>query len=118
MFLCDVPQALQFLDSDLPSDSIQFGYQGDGGASADLYRALAMGTEHLPPHTQGRLAEPSVRADENTADATSLLRGDEPALRDDEHTDDIISLLEENARLRRLLVQLSSIILRNAAEPR
>ena len=69
-----------------------------------------MGTEHLPPNTQGRLAEPSLGVDENTDCVVSLLegalRGDEPSLWGDEHNDDMHSLLEENARLRRLLVQL------------
>jgi hypothetical protein len=32
---------------------------------------------------------------------------------DDEHADDVVSVLEENARLRSLVVKLSEIILRN-----
>ena len=31
----------------------------------------------------------------------------------DEHADDVVSVLEENARLRSLVVKLSEIILRN-----
>jgi hypothetical protein len=42
------------------------------------------------------------------------LRGDEFA--DDESSDDIVSLLEENARLRGLVVKLSDIILRHVAD--
>ena len=73
-----------------------------------------MGTEHLPRNKQGRLAEPSVGVDENTDGAVSLPEdNDEPSLWGDEHSDDMHSLLEENARLRRLLVQLSDLIRRN-----
>ena len=42
----------------------------------------------------------------------------EPSLWDDEHTEDVQSLLEENARLRGLLVQLSDLIRRNVPDPR
>jgi len=82
-----------------------------------------MGIDHPPRNKQGRLGEPSLRADEPTDDALSLLeenalRGDEPALWGDEHTDDVHSLLEENARLRGLLVQLSDLIRRNVVHPR
>jgi hypothetical protein len=35
---------------------------------------------------------------------------------DDYSGDDIISLLEENARLRKLVVRLSEIVLRNVAD--
>jgi hypothetical protein len=82
-----------------------------------------MGTEHLPRNKQGRLAKPSLGVDENTDGAVSLLeekvlRGDEPSLWGDEHTDDVLSLLEENARLRGLVVKLSSLILRNVADRR
>jgi hypothetical protein len=77
-----------------------------------------MGLDHPLRNNQGRLGEPSLRADEPTDDALSLLgenalRGDEPALWGDEHTADVHSLLEENARLRGLLVQLSDLIRRN-----
>ena len=46
------------------------------------------------------------------------LREDEPSLRVDEHTDDVHSLLEENARFRGLLVQLSDLIRRNVVHAR
>jgi hypothetical protein len=36
----------------------------------------------------------------------------------DEHTDDVHSLLEENARLRGLLVQLSDLIRSNVVDAR
>jgi hypothetical protein len=44
----------------------------------------------------------------------SLLECDE--INYDEHTDDVVSLLEENARLRSLVVKLSEIILRNVVD--
>lgn len=34
----------------------------------------------------------------------------------DEHTDNVASLLEDNARLRKLVIKLSEIILRNVAD--
>jgi hypothetical protein len=82
-----------------------------------------MGTDHPPRNKQGRLGEPSLRAEEPADDALSLLeenalREDEPALWGDEHTDDVHSLLEENARLRGLLVQLSNLIRRNVVHSR
>jgi hypothetical protein len=39
-----------------------------------------------------------------------------PSLWVDEHTDEVHSLLEENARLRGLLVQLSDLIRRNIVQ--
>ena len=35
---------------------------------------------------------------------------------DDYSEDDVVSLLEENARLRKLVIRLSEIVLRNVAE--
>jgi hypothetical protein len=35
---------------------------------------------------------------------------------DDEHSDDVLSLLEENARLRGLVVKLTDLILKNVAD--
>ncbi len=43
-------------------------------------------------------------------------RREDCRLRDDEHADDVLSLLEENARLRGLVVKLSNLILRNVAD--
>jgi hypothetical protein len=34
---------------------------------------------------------------------------------DDDYGDDVVSLLEENARLRKLVIRLSEIVLRNVA---
>ena len=35
---------------------------------------------------------------------------------DDEHSDDIVSLLEENARLRGIVIKLTDIILKSVAD--
>jgi hypothetical protein len=43
----------------------------------------------------------------------SLLREDDT---DDEESDNVLSLLEENARLRGLVVKLTDIILKNVAD--
>jgi hypothetical protein len=43
---------------------------------------------------------------------------DESPLPGDESTDDVLSLLEENARLRGLVVKLSNLILKNVADRR
>jgi hypothetical protein len=56
-----------------------------------------MGTEHLPPNKQARLAEASLWGDE--------------------HSRDMHSLLEENALLRRILVKLD-LVLKKVVEPR
>jgi len=53
--------------------------------------------------TQERLDGSALGCDENTYD---------------EHTGDVVSLLEENARLRRLVVKLSDIVLRNVIDRR
>jgi len=47
-------------------------------------------------------------------DGSSLGRDDDTY---DEYTDDdVVSLLEENARLRKLVVRLSELVLRNVAD--
>jgi len=46
-------------------------------------------------------------------DASSFTRDD---FADDSSDDDIVSLLEENARLRKLVLSLSEIVLRNVKE--
>jgi hypothetical protein len=87
------------LVSNLPPDSIHFGRgQGDWGSFSHLIGVLAMGTEYPQRNKQGRLGEPS--------------------LWNDEHPDDVHSPLEENARLRGLLVQLSDLIRRNVLDPK
>ena len=77
---------------------------------------------HPPRNKQGRPCEPSLWANEPIDDALppleDALREDESSLWVDEHTDDVHSLLEENARLRGLLVQLSNLIRRNVVHAR
>jgi hypothetical protein len=81
-----------------------------------------MGIDHPPRDAQAHLAKPLLWVAEPTDASFSLLenalRGDEPSLWDDEHTEDVRSLLEENARLRRLLVQLSALICKNVVHAR
>ena len=94
-----------------------------GAPSAICIGVLVMGTEHLPRNKQSRLPAASLGVDENTNFAVSLLeenalRGDEPSLWGDEHSDDMHSLLEENARLRGLLVQRSDLIRKNVVHAR
>jgi hypothetical protein len=76
-----------------------------------------MRIEQLPRNKQRRPAEPSLWVDENNDSAVSLLeKNDEPLFEDDECGDDIPSLLEENARLRGLLVKLSDLLLKNLVD--
>jgi hypothetical protein len=77
-----------------------------------------MEADYPPRDEQGRPGEPSLCVDEPADDALLTLQenalgGDEPAPWSGEHAGDIPSLLEENARLRGLLVQLSDLIRRN-----
>ena len=111
-----MPQAIQFLDLNLPPDSNQFGL-GDWGTLAILFGVLVMGTDYPLRDKQDHFAIPSLWVAEPVDDSLSLLetalREGEPSLWDGEHTEEVLSLLEENARLRELLVQLSSLILKN-----
>ena len=75
----------------------------------------------FPP--QDNLDDVSGRADQPTDHVLSLLEGDEwvgeddsSLWDDDERTDDDLSLLEENARLRGLVVTLSNLLIKNVAE--
>lgn len=74
-----------------------------------------------PLQKNGRSGEPSLWVHEPADHAALLedsLREDEPSLWADEHTDDVHALLEENARLRGLLAQLSDLIRRNVVQAR
>jgi hypothetical protein len=62
-----------------------------------------MGSTYPRHGTQERLDGSALGCDENTYD---------------EHTGDVVSLLEENARLRKLVVKLSEIVLRNVIDRR
>jgi hypothetical protein len=64
-----------------------------------------MGTAYPPDGKRGSLQE--------CLDESSL-RGEE--FTEDEHPKDVISLLEENARLRGLVVKLTDLILKNVAD--
>jgi hypothetical protein len=79
-----------------------------------------MGTDHSPRDKQAHLAIPSLwvakPADDSLSRLENALRGDEPSLWDGEHTEDVNSLIDENARLRGLVVQLSTLILKNVTQ--
>ncbi len=81
-----------------------------------------MGTVHPLCDKQAHLAKPSLWVAEPADNSLSLLenalREDEPPLWDGEHTEEVYSLLEENARLRGLLVQLSNLIRKNVVHAR
>ena len=62
-----------------------------------------METDHPPRDKQAHLAKPSLWVAEPAGDPRSPL-------------EDVSSLIEENARLRGLVVKLTEIILRNVAE--
>ena len=76
---------------------------------------------HPPRNKQGRPSAPTLWADEPADDALPLL---EDALREDESSPwvdentDVHSLIEENARLRELVVQLSNLVRRNVVHAR
>jgi hypothetical protein len=86
-----------------------------------------MGTEHLPGKKTGRFGEPSLWGDEHSDEHSDEShtppdeitgRGDESSFGGDEHSGDLHALLEENARLRGLLVKLSDLVLKNVARSR
>jgi hypothetical protein len=94
-----------------------FGRYGLGARSA-IYWGLVMGIEHLLRNKQRRLAESSLRVDENTDCAVSPPEeNDAPSLWGDEHSDDMQSLLEENALLRRMLVKMD-LVLKKVVDPK
>jgi hypothetical protein len=110
--------ALQFLDSNLPPDSIHFGRDRLGARSAIYIGVLVMGIEHLPRNKQRRPAEPSLRIVENNDCAVSLPEeNDTPSLGGDEYSYDMHSLLEENALLRRILVKMD-LVLKKVVDPK
>jgi len=81
-----------------------------------------MGTEHPPRGEQAYLTKPSLWVAEPADGSLPLLanahREDEPSLCDGEYTEAVYSLLEENARLRRLLVQLTDVTRKNVVQAR
>ena len=79
-----------------------------------------MRTDHPPRDKKVHLVKPSLWVAEPVDDSFSLLenalRGDEPSMWDGEHTEDVKSLIDENARLRGLVVQLSTLVLKNVTQ--
>jgi hypothetical protein len=72
------------------------------GRAFGYWWGLAMGTSAYPPeNNQSHLDQSRDRGDEYTFD---------------EHGKGVLSLLEENARLRGLVVRLSTIILKNVID--
>jgi hypothetical protein len=63
-----------------------------------------------PPDSKQKFVDKEECLDE------SSLRGEEDT--DDEHSDSVLSLLEENARLRGLVVKLTDLILKSVADRR
>lgn len=51
-------------------------------------------------------------------DGDHRLRSSDPPLRGNDYAEDVLTLLEENARLRGLVVKLSDLVLRNVADQR
>ena len=79
-----------------------------------------MGADHPLRDRQAHLATSSLRfavpADCHSP-LENALQADEPSW-DVAHTKDVNSLIDENARLRGLVVQLSTIILKNVVHAR
>ena len=76
-----------------------------------------MGPVHSPHGLQKRPGRASreVRPLEGSSLERSGFDGDEDGF--DEYTDDdVVSLLEENARLRKLVIRLSELVLRNVVD--
>ena len=88
----------QFWSQICPPTQFTLDVEATGGGPAIRIGVSAMGTEYPQRSKQGRLGEPSLWADEPT--------------------EDVQALLEENARLRGLLVQLSALIRKNVPDPR
>jgi hypothetical protein len=104
------PKSAPRIKSSLPACKSEgvFDYQNWG---------LAMGPVHSPHGVQGRpeRASREVSPIEGSSVERSGFDGDEDGF--DEYTDDdVVSLLEENARLRKLVVRLSELVLRNVVD--
>ena len=66
-----------------------------------------MSADHFPHDKRGRRSEPSFWTYEPANDAVSLI---ENVLRGDKRADEPLTLREENAQLRKLVVQLSNLL--------
>ena len=81
----------------------------------DLFGYLYFGELAMVPAQPLRIHDNIEIQDEiDELHGSSIERDD--FLDDDGSDDDIVSLLEENARLRKLVVRLSEIVLRNVAD--
>jgi hypothetical protein len=86
-----------------------------GGMIGDLFGYLYFGELAMVPAQPLRIHDNIEIQDEiDELHGSSIERDD--FLDDDGSDDDIVSLLEENARLRKLVVRLSEIVLRNVAD--
>jgi hypothetical protein len=80
-----------------------------------------MGVVYLAPGRHGA-DRSQFRGDESTdhllplPEENARLRADESPLWDEEYSGDVLSLLEENARLRKLVIELSNLMLRDFAD--
>jgi hypothetical protein len=74
-----------------------------GGTFGLLNWGLAMGSAYPPHSMQERLDGSPLGCGEYTYD---------------KHAGDVVSLLEENARLRALVIKLSELVLRNVLDRR
>jgi hypothetical protein len=86
-----------------PDSNHSNGESEGWGAFGYLDWGLAMGHAYPRHSKQERLDGSPLECDEYSFD---------------EHADDVVSVLEENARLRSLVVKLSEVILRNVADKR
>ena len=71
-----------------------------------------MGTPYPTYNTHDHGDESRLR------DGDHRLRSSEPPIRGKDYAEDVLTLLEENARLRGLVVKLSDLVLRNVADQR
>src|SRR5215210_5547723 len=98
---CRVPSVPKF-GRTFASDSIHLGLWTRPGARSAIGGDWSLGTSAYPPEgNQSHLNQSRDRGDEYTFD---------------EHGKGVLSLLEENARLRGLVVRLSTIILKNVID--
>jgi hypothetical protein len=97
---CGVSHCVPIWAQNSPPTHITFA-SIDWGAFGNLSWGLAMGQAH-PSHSRPERGDGSQPGCDGYSD--------------DEPTGDVVSMLEENARLRSLVVKLSEIILRNVVD--
>jgi hypothetical protein len=89
-------------------DSIHSANGTTGGVRLPELGGLAMGSAYPPDRKQEFLDKPECRDESPLAS--------EEEYTDEEYSDGVLSLLEENARLRGLVIKLTDIILKNVAD--